>query len=207
MTTGSTVFLVDDDAAVRDSLTVLLQAKGYAVQSFSSAERFLEDYSPQQAGCIVLDVSMPGMSGVELQNELINRGFVSPIIFITGHGDVPLAVKTIKAGAIDFLEKPFRQTALLELIEQAFEEDLQNRATKTETDAVKSCFERLTPREKDVMRLLVSGPANLSSKEVARELGISHRTVHHHRARVMEKMQAESLPDLVAKAKICRLND
>ncbi len=206
MTTGSTVFLVDDDAAIRDSLTALLQAKGYTVQSYASAENFLCECDPEQTGCIVLDVSMPGMSGVELQNELLNRGCTSPIIFISGHGDVPLAVKAIKAGAKDFLEKPFRQTALLELIEQAFEEDLQNRTQKTLTDAVKSYFETLTPREKDVMTLLVSGPANMSSKEIARELGISHRTVHHHRARVMEKMRAESLPDLVAKAKICDLD-
>lgn len=206
MAADSIVFLVDDDAAIRDSLSALLTTKGYVVQSYASAEQFLQEYDSSQAGCIVLDVSMPGMSGVELQEELTKKNCISPIIFITGHGDVPLAVKTIKAGAIDFLEKPFRQTALLELIEQAFMEDLRNRAMQTQADSVKSCFESLTPREKDVMTLLVSGPANLSSKEIARELGISHRTVHHHRARVMEKMQAESLPDLVAKAKICGMN-
>jgi RNA polymerase sigma factor (sigma-70 family) len=196
---------VDDDPAVRDSLAASLQGKGYSVQAYGSAECFLEQYDPEQAGCIVLDVSMPGMDGVQLQEELTQRGCTRPIIFITGHGDVPLAVKAIKAGAKDFLEKPFRQAALLELIDQAFAEDLENRAAKSESDAVKVCFNRLTPREKDVMRLLVTGPANLSSKEIARELDISYRTVHHHRARVMEKMQAESLPDLVAKAQICGL--
>lgn len=199
-TEKQTIFLVDDDPSIRKAMTRALESRGYAIESFESAEVFLEQYDPTRSGCLVLDLSMPGMDGLELQQALIKRGSSIPIIFITGHGSVPQSVIALKSGAIDFLEKPFKQEVLLERVEEAFVEDRRMRDQGQETSAAKGRVALLTNRELEVMRLLVSDPSNLSSKQVARELKISPRTVDHHRARVMEKMQARSITELTSLA-------
>lgn len=192
-----TVFLVDDDQSIRRSVTRALDKRGLKVESFESSEIFLKLYDPDQRGCLLLDLSMPGMDGLELQRELVNRGADIPIIFVTGHGGVPESVQALKAGAIDFLEKPFLQDVLLERIHEAFTEDERRRAFAETANKIKARFEMLTKREHDVARLLISGSATLSSKQVAKALDISPRTVDHHRARVMEKTQARSVAELV----------
>jgi two-component system response regulator FixJ len=194
------VFLVDDDEAVRDSLSLSLEMAGLAVTGYASAQAFLDSYDPAQPGCLVLDVRMPDMSGLELQEVLTARRTKIPIIFITGHGDVPMSVKAVKAGAVDFLEKPFKKEILLERIQEALAQDLQARRAEAEKRLVLSRFAHLTPREQEVMALVIVGKSN---KEIARELAISPRTVETHRARIMEKMEADSLPDLVTLAALC----
>jgi len=171
--TLQTVFLVDDDAAVRKSMQRALHERGYTVVVFESAERFLEAYDPIEHGCLVLDLAMPGMDGLDLQQTLIRRGISIPIIFITGHGSVPQSVLALKAGAIDFLEKPFKQDALIERIHEAFQEDLRMRAEGQETSAIKGRMATLTNRELEVMHLLVNDLSQPSSKQIARELHIS----------------------------------
>lgn len=193
-----TVFLVDDDAAIRRSLSYALQKRGFVVEAFASGQAFLDDYDPGKPGCLLLDLSMPGMNGLELQQRLVERDARLPIIFITGHGSIPESVHALKAGAVDFMEKPFRQEVLLERLKEAFAEDRRHRQATTERDSIVERMTRLTEREKEIMQLLVSRPANHSSKELARELNISNRTIDHHRARVMEKMEARSLPELVS---------
>ncbi len=193
-----TVFLVDDDAAIRRSLSYALLKRGFAVEAYASGQAFLEGYDPEKYGCLLLDLSMPGMNGLELQRHLIEREIRLPIIFITGHGSIPESVHALKAGAVDFLEKPFRQEILLERLEVAFAEDRRRRQATSERDIIVERITRLTEREKEIMQLLVSRPANHSSKQLARELNISNRTIDHHRARVMEKMEARSLPELVS---------
>lgn len=200
-----TVFLVDDDPAIRKSMPRALGKRGLNVETFESAQSFLDNYQADRSGCLVLDLRLPAMDGLELQQELAQRNMSIPIIFITGHGDIPHSVQALKAGAIDFLEKPFRQETLLQRIEEAFAEDQKLRAAKRQEDTMHSRFARLTDRERDVMRLLVSGPANPSSKEIARELSISHRTIDHHRARVMEKTGARSIAELVRMAHLAGL--
>ena len=194
------VYLVDDDEAVRDSLSLSLKRKGWNIEAYPTADAFLEHYNPEQPGCLVLDVRMPGTSGPELQEMLAAKNCKIPIIFMTGHGDIPLSVRTIKAGAIDFLEKPFKRDVLLERIEEAVALDAQIRDQAAWERVVMDRYERLTPRERQVMGLVVQG---LSNKEVARELESSHRTVDVHRARVMEKMNVTSLSALVAIAVKC----
>lgn len=203
MDTQATVFVVDDDHAVRKAVTLSLKKRGWSVESFESAEAFLSAYDVDRPGCLVLDVQMPGMSGLELQEALATKDCRIPIIFVTGHGDIPMSVRAIRGGAIEFLEKPYRPEVLLGRIEEALAQDARNREKDAECNAIKARFERLTEREKEVMELLVAGAANASNKQIARQLDISYRTVDNHRARVMEKMAARSVPELVEMAKLC----
>jgi RNA polymerase sigma factor (sigma-70 family) len=187
------VFLVDDDEAVRDALRLLLKSARLPVLDYASPAEFLAGYDPQQGGCLVLDIHMPGMNGLQLQDELARRGDI-PIIFITGHGDVSMAVQAMKQGAVEFLQKPFRDLDFLDAIGRAFERDRQHREQRSESDGVRRCYETLTPREKEVMQKVAAG---LSSKQIAHELNISQRTVEIHRGSAMHKMQVDSVASLV----------
>ncbi len=191
---NSTIFIVDDDPAMRDSLSWLLKNIGYTVDVFSSAQEFLEKYEPQAPGCMVLDVRLPGMSGLQLQQKMKSEGISLPVIIISGHGDVPMAVKAMQQGALVFLEKPFRDQELLDNIQEALVIDTKYRKKDAASKIVRAYIESLTQREKEVMELMVKGD---SSKEIAKLCEISVKTVEIHRARVMEKMQAASLPELV----------
>lgn len=188
------VFIVDDDEAVRNSLRLLVKSVGLTATALASAQEFLASYDPLQPGCLVLDVRMPGMSGLELQQQLNARGAVIPVIFITGHGDVPMAVEAMQQGAFDFLQKPFRDQDLMDRIQRALEKDRANRAELGERSRIREQYETLTPREREVLALVTSGKAN---KVMAADLGLSQRTIEIHRARVMEKMGASSLAHLV----------
>lgn len=190
----ATVFIVDDDDAVRSSLRLLLKSVGLQATAFPSARDYLAAWDPDQPGCLILDVRMPGMSGLELQEELNRRGAIVPVIFITGHGDIPMAVEAMQHGAFDFLQKPFRDQDLIDRIQKATERDAANRAQLREKELIRARFESLTPREREVLTLVTSGKAN---KVMAGDLGVSQRTVEIHRARVMEKMHAASLAQLV----------
>ncbi|MDH4260320.1 MAG: response regulator [Gammaproteobacteria bacterium] len=197
MSTGElvpTVFVVDDDEAVRSSLRLLLKSLRIPAVTHGSAAEFLAHYDPGQPGCIILDVRMPGMNGLELQDELNRRGAVIPVIFITGHGDVPMAVEAMQHGAIDFLQKPFSDKDLTERIERALAIDFSNRAVLGEKDQICVRLAALTPREREVLQLVALGKAN---KVISGDLGISQRTVEIHRAHLMEKMGANSLAQLV----------
>jgi two-component system, LuxR family, response regulator FixJ len=189
-----TVFIVDDDEAVRNALRFLLKSVGLAATTLPSAKEFLETYRQDQAGCLVLDVRMPEMSGLELQQQLNLRGAILPVIFISGHGDIPMAVEAIQHGAFDFLQKPFRDQDLIDRIQRALAADKTNRAALKERDRIRLRLELLTPRERDVLTLMMRGRPN---KVMAAELGLSQRTVEIHRARVMEKTEASSLAQLV----------
>jgi len=188
------VFIVDDDEAVRSSLRLLLKSVGLVPAAMGSAREFLQKYDPTQAGCLVLDVRMPEMSGIELQEQLNLLGAVIPVIFITGHGDVPMAVEAMQAGAFDFLQKPFRDQDLIDRIQRALEKDRANRTVLDERAAIRQRLESLTPREREVLDMVASGKPN---KVMASDLGVSQRTVEIHRSRVMEKMGATSLAQLV----------
>jgi two-component system response regulator FixJ len=188
------VFIVDDDAAVRDSLGLLLRSVGLRHESYSSASDFLETYDPARPGCLVLDVRMPGMSGLELQEELQKRHSTLPIIFLTAHGDVPMAVAAVKAGAVDFVQKPFRDQDLIDKIHHAINQDSRIREKLADRQKILSRIDSLTPREREVMDMVVDGKAN---KVIAIDLGLSQRTVEIHRARVMRKMNADSVSQLV----------
>jgi FixJ family two-component response regulator len=189
-----TVFVVDDDQAVRDSLGLLLKSLGQKAMLFDSAQAFLDQYQPNWSGCLVLDIRMPGMSGMELQQRLRAMHCAIPIIFVTGHGDVPMAVEAMHDGAFDFIQKPFRDQELLDRVNQALNWDLEHRSGEERRRAVTERFASLTPREREVMDCVVRGLAN---KVIAMDLDLSQRTVEIHRARVMEKMNARSLADLV----------
>jgi FixJ family two-component response regulator len=189
-----TVYVVDDDEAVCNSLRLLLKSVGLASQTMSSAAGFLAAYQPGQPGCLVLDVRMPGMSGLELQQELNVRGATIPVIFITGHGDVPMAVEAMHHGAFDFLQKPFRDQDLIERIQRALAQDASTHAALKEHAQIRERLSSLTPREREVMQLMTEGKPN---KVMAHVLGVSQRTVEIHRARVMEKSGASSLAQLV----------
>ena len=189
-----TVFVVDDDPGVGDSISLLLRSVGLPAKIFLSANEFLEEYDPEKPGCLVLDVRMPGMSGLDLQTRLQEMESILPIIFVTAHGDVPMAVNAVKAGAVDFIQKPFRDQELLDKIQEALEVDARIRAERTDLAEIRARLESLTPRETEVMGLVVAGKPN---KNIARALGISQRTVEIHRARVMEKMKVRSLSMLV----------
>jgi two-component system response regulator FixJ len=191
---GPTVFIVDDDDAVRGALRLLLKSVGLAATTLSSAQDFLATYDPQQPGCLILDVRMPGMSGLELQQQLNLRGAIIPVIFITGHGDIPMAVEAMQQGAFDFLQKPFRDQDLIDRIQRALAKDQTGRAELRERARIKQRLETLTAREREVLELVTSGKPN---KIMAADLGVSQRTVEIHRARVMEKMGASSLAQLV----------
>jgi len=190
----ATVFIVDDEEAVRDSLQWLLESSGLKVALFDSAEAFLQGYDPAQPGCLVVDVRMPGMSGLELQEKLTELHYSIPVIFITGHGDVPMAVQAVKHGAADFLEKPFNDKELLQIVQRCLEQDQQQRAKQQQVDSTQSRLASLTPREREVMQLVVAGKLN---KQIADQLNISIKTVEAHRAKVMEKAGAHSLAELV----------
>ncbi|OZC35661.1 DNA-binding response regulator [Marinobacter vinifirmus] len=189
-----TVYVVEDDEAVRDSLELLLKSDGKPVKTFESANAFLKAYSDKMAGCIVLDIRMPGMDGMELQKKLNEKHSILPIIFVTGHGDVPMAVDAMKEGAVDFIQKPYREEALLEKIEAALEQDLEQRKTLDEKQEIIRRVKSLTPREAEIMDRMIAGQAN---KVIAIELEISQRTVEIHRSRVMHKMGTHSLAHLV----------
>jgi two-component system response regulator FixJ len=189
-----TVFVVDDDAGMREALQSILETVGFPTAVYASAQEFLETYHPSQAGCLVLDVRMPGMNGLELQKQLNARGAVIPVIFVSGHGDISMAVEAMKHGAFDFLEKPFREEDLLDRVRRALARDARIRKALSEHERIRAHLESLTPREKDVLNRIVEGKSN---KVIGGELRISTRTVELHRARVMEKMRASSLAELV----------
>lgn len=203
MTRHGTVFVVDDDAALRKALSMSLTERGYDVESFDSAARFLDAADLDKHACLLLDIRMPKISGLELQEKLARRGVSLPIIFLTAHGDIPMSVRAMRNGAIDFLEKPYELSALLKRIEEALAVNRESRRKASSERAVRERYERLTPREREVMKLLVAGPGNTTNRSVASQLGISVRTVETYRARLMEKMQAQSLPELIGLAKIC----
>lgn len=196
----ATVFVVDDDPAVRDALSLLLRNAGWQVCCCGSAPEFLEKYDPEATGCVVLDVKMPGLGGLALQGELTQRGLDIPIIFITGHGDVPMSVRAMRAGALDFLEKPFDSGVLRQRVQEALVLDQQRRLHRQRGAEAQRRYRELTPREREVMTLVVRGESN---KAIAAKMKVSHRTVEIHRGRVMEKMGARSLPELVAMAVSC----
>jgi FixJ family two-component response regulator len=201
----STVFLVDDDADIRKALQRSLTRRGYVVECYVSAEEFLKAIDPGCTGCLVLDVRMPGMSGLELQTELVVLNIQLPIIFITGHGDIPMSVRAMKKGAQDFLEKPYPVDKLVALIDKALDDNDTQHEVQMQHSLIRENFNRLTVRERDVMALLVAGAANATNKTIARDLGIGHRTVDDHRAKIMAKMHARSLSELVEMAKSCDL--
>lgn len=194
MDTQGTVFIVDDDEAIRHAMELLMRSVGQSCETFPSADAFLESYSDDREGCLVLDIRMPGLGGFELQSKMTEFGSTLPIIFITGHGDVPMAVEAMQNGAFDFIQKPFRDQDLLDRIGLAMRADRTKRADQQKRTAVVARLLKLTRRERQVMDLVVTGKPN---KVIAFELGVSQRTVEIHRARVMEKMQAASLADLV----------
>ncbi len=194
MNNNPTVFVVDDDQAIRNSLKWLIETIGMRVETFASAEEFIRSYYPGRSGCLLLDIRMPGMNGLELQAHFNQQNIRLPIIIITGHGDVPMSVRAMKAGAVDFIEKPFNDELLLESIRSALEIDSEQRLLQTERSEIATRLEQLTPREHEVMSMVTDGKAN---KEIAAALGVSAKTVEAHRARVMEKMQASSLAALV----------
>jgi two-component system, LuxR family, response regulator FixJ len=199
-----TVFVVDDDAGVRQGLTFMLRAAGYSVEAFPSARSFLEDYHPRRGGCLLLDIQMPQISGLELQQTLNLRGWRIPVIFITGHGTVPLAIAAMKAGAFDFIEKPLREDALVESIERALRWNDKAYEERLERATLQTRAASLTPREREVLELVAAGEPN---KAIARHLGISFRTVELHRAHLIEKLQARSLSDLIRMAMITMNSD
>ena len=189
-----TIFIVDDDEAMRDSLKWLIESIGMKVESYASADAFLNSYYPGRSGCLLLDVRMQGMSGLELQEYLIENAIYIPVIIITGHGDVPMAVRAMKSGAVDFIEKPFNDELLLDAIRNALAIDHRNRNKQEERATLAARFSLLTPREHEVMDMVTEGKPN---KEIARLMGVSSKTVEAHRAKVMEKMGASSLAELV----------
>jgi two-component system, LuxR family, response regulator FixJ len=190
----ATVCIVDDDEAVRGSMKLLLKTLGVPALTYGSGQEFLADFDPKRRGCLVLDIRMPGMSGLELQQELNTRGALVPVIFITGHGDVPMAVEAMQHGAMDFLQKPFRDQDLLDRIHKAIEKDRVGRELLGNRAGLQARFAALTPREHEVLKLIAAGKAN---KVIAGDLQLSQRTVEIHRAHVMEKMGANSLAHLV----------
>jgi len=194
MNKNPVVMVVDDDSGVRNAMRALLKSVGLNSTLYPSAQEFLGAYDPQQPGCLLLDIRMPGMSGMELQQELNLRGAVVPVIFMSGHADIPMAVEAMQHGAFDFLQKPFRDQDLLDRIQKAIAKDAERRVALGERSRIKTRLESLTEREREVLDLLTTGKQN---KQIAQELGVSPRTIEIHRARVMEKMDAQSVAELV----------
>lgn len=194
MEAEATVFVVDDDADLRESLGWLLESAGLQFKGYSTAQEFLDDYEPEKPGCLLLDVLMPGFSGLDLQEELRRRGVPPPIIIMTGHARVPMAVRALKGGAIDFIKKPFSDQSLLERVRKAIDLDRRTRQVRMECTKFAELLTDLTPREREVMDLVIAGKPN---KIIADDLGISPKTVEIHRGRVMEKLQVESVAELV----------
>jgi FixJ family two-component response regulator len=190
----SIVYVVDDDSSVREAIKSLIRSVGLRVETFGTAQEFLKSARPDAPGCVVLDVRLPGLSGLDLQRELAANGINLPVIFITGHGDIPMSVRAMKAGALEFLTKPFRDQDLLDAIQQALERDRGARQQRLETAELRERFDSLTAREREVMGLVVSG---LLNKQIAGELGTSEVTIKIHRSQVMKKMSAGSLAELV----------
>lgn len=200
MSDVQTVFLVDDDQGMRDSLTLILELAGYRVRSYAAARAFLDAYSPDDRGCLLLDLRMPEMTGLDLQALLAERGCLLPIIFLSAFGDVPTTVRAIQSGAIDFLEKPASREILLERIETALAADRKRRVEAASENDILERYRQLTPREQEVLSLTTRG---LTNKDIARQLGISPRTVENHRARMMEKMRAANLAELCRMSAVC----
>lgn len=197
MSSEPTVFVVDDDDALRDQLSFTVKSVGFEVETFASAEGFLESFDPARPGCLVLDVRMAGMDGLELQEKLAAERTALPIIMISGHGDIPMVVSAVQAGAVDFLEKPFREQALLDRIRTAIERDARARRAQAGNTEIQVRLASLTKREAQILELLVAGKSN---KVIAKELFISHKTVESHRTRIMDKTQAANVADLVRMA-------
>jgi FixJ family two-component response regulator len=197
------VFIIDDDLSVRRALTNLFQSVGLQVEAFGSAPEMLQTKLPDVASCLVLDIRLPGLSGLDLQNELAKAGVHIPIIFITGHGDIPMTVRAMKGGAVDFLTKPFRDQDLLDAVVKAIEQDRKRREVEKALANVQSLFDALTPREREVLALVASG---LMNKQIAAELGLAEITVKIHRGHIMKKMGARSLADLIRMAETLGIN-
>ena len=195
--TEGTVFIVDDDPSMRKALGRLCQSAGLTVETFASAREFLARGAPESPACIVLDVRMPGLGGLDLQTELTARNIQTPIVFITGHGDIPMSVRAVKAGAVDFLTKPFRNRDLMKAIRDAISKDVRLNASRTERETIERRLRTLTPRERQVFERVIKGMLN---KQVAAELGTSEQTIKVHRRRVMEKMEVDSVAELVQAA-------
>ncbi len=196
-----TVFVVDDDEDVRKSLAYLVKSVGLRTETYASATDFLNSYDASKPGCLILDVRMPGMSGLELQERLSAKGSPLPVIMITGYGDIPMAVRAMKKGAVEFIEKPFREQALLECIQKAIERDAQARQLQVERESIEARIAILTAGERQVMDMVVGG---MSNKEIAVQLGLSTKAIEARRAKVMEKMNADNLPHLVRMALLCK---
>ncbi len=193
-TRNQTVYIVDDEAAIIDSLLMLLRSEGLEVKAFKNAKEFLDVCEPCMRGCLLLDIHMPGMSGIELQRWLVDNGINIPIIFLTGIGDIPLSSQAFRSGALDFLEKPFDIDKLLERIQEAFAKDSEQWHSQYRKNLLKEYSAKLTPREKEILKWVSSG---YSSKEIAKVIGISNRTIEVHRSHIMEKLKAKSLAELI----------
>jgi len=204
MKTEPTICVVDDDAGVRNSLRWLIESAGFRVATYASAQEFLEGYDPERAGCLILDVRLSGRSGLDLQQQLVATGIGIPIIMITGHGDVPTAVRAMRSGALDFIEKPFDDKLLLGRVRQAVELDIRNREAQAERAETIARLALLTPREREVLKRVVDGRGN---KQIAEDLGISTKTVEAHRAHMMEKMRAKSVAGLVRIVRAADVNE
>jgi FixJ family two-component response regulator len=200
---AASIYVIDDDRSVREALSSLFRSVGYKVQLFESTSEFMQAKRADANSCLVLDIRLPGVSGLDLQSHLNREQIQIPIIFMTGHGDIPMSVRAMKAGAIDFLAKPFRDQDMLDAVAAALETDRKRREADQSVAAVRSAFETLTPREREIMQFVTSG---LMNKQVAGKLGLSEITVKIHRANVMKKMACQSLAELVRMAGLLRLN-
>ena len=199
------IFIIDDEESVRASLSALLSEYDYEVEAFESAQAFLNSFGDGKPGCIILDIQMPGMTGLELQDELISRKIFTPIIFVTGQGSIPWSVQAMRQGAVNFLEKPYDESSLIESIKEAMEQDTLNRRIGLNCSDVQNRYNSLTKREKEVVEYLVYGIGDVTNKLIAKEMNISHRTVEEYRSEAMKKMDASSLKELITMVIVCKL--